>query len=248
VERGGGGDSITGEGDRVTVGCAGWSSFRPAKFFGPEWRNRFSSVLNAYAHVFNFVEVNSTFYKLPKVETAKRWRSEAGDNFLFSVKAHRSITHDKRFRNVEEDVEKLMEVVKAMDAFFVLFQTPRSFRFSEENLKALLDFYELLPEGFTYGFELRGWSNEEVKMFLAKVNAVHVVDPFDREPVRGDPYYFRLHGSPPGERMYKYKYTDEDLRWLKGRVEELEGEVYVVFNNVWMCEDALRFKEILRSP
>ncbi len=202
-------------------------------------------MLNAYARTFNFIEVNSTFYRFPRVETAQRWRREAGEGFKFSVKAHRSITHEKRFKNVEEEVEKLIEVSRALRAFFILFQAPRSFRFSEENLNNILDLLSIIPEDFVYGFELRGWKDEEVKRLLERSDAVHVVDPFDRRSLRGDPFYFRLHGSPPGERMYKYRYTDEDLEWLARYVGELGGEVYVVFNNVWMCEDAARFREVV---
>ena len=155
MERGWGGDSIPGEGARVVVGCAGWSNFRPKQFFGENWKEEFSSVLNAYSKVFNFVEVNSTFYRLPKVETAERWRKEVGDNFLFSMKAPRTITHEKKFEGVERDLEEMLEVVDALDAFFILFQTPRSFRYSEEALEAIISTVETLPKGYIYGFELR---------------------------------------------------------------------------------------------
>ena len=243
MERCGGGDSIEGEAGRYTVGCAGWSSFRPAKVFGTNWKERFSSVLNAYASVFRFVEVNSTFYRLPKRETAERWRKEAGKDFLFSLKAPKSITHEKKFEGVEKDLEAFLEVAEGVDAFFLLFQTPKSLKYSEELEERIAGLLSTLPSRFAVGLELRGWTNEEVEKLLKKVDFVHVVDPFERRSVRGG--YYRLHGSPPGSRMYWYRYTDEDLRKL---LELVEGEqVYVVFNNVWMCEDAIRFLEILRS-
>ncbi len=248
MERGGGGDSIPGESNRIVVGCAGWSSFRPKLLYGEDWKERFRSVLQAYSSVFNFVEINSTFYRLPRVETARRWREEVGESFLFSMKVPRSITHEKKFKGIAEDVERMLEVAKALRTFFILFQTAKSFTFSEERLKLILDLLETLPKGFTYGFELRGWKDEEIMKLLDRADVVHVVDPFDRNPLSGNPYYFRLHGSPPGERMYSYKYTDRDLKWLKGYVEKLEGEIYVVFNNVWMCDDAMRFKDLLERP
>lgn len=244
MERRGGGDSIEGKSDRIVVGCAGWSSFRPKLVYGENWKERFKSVLQAYSTVFNFVEINSTFYRLPKVETARRWRKEVGESFLFSMKAPRTITHEKKFEDVEDIVERMLEIAEALKAFFILFQTPKSFRFSEERLKRIVDLVTSLPKNYIYGFELRGWKDEEVKRLLERVNVVHVVDPFDRRPLRGNPYYLRLHGSPPGEKMYSYKYTDEDLRWLKEYVAGLKGTVYVVFNNVWMCDDARRFREL----
>ena len=171
-----------------------------------------------------------------------------GESFLFSMKAPRTITHEKKFEDVEDVVERMLEVAEALKAFFILFQTPKSFRFSEERLKKIVDLVTSLPKDYIYGFELRGWKDEEVKMLLERADVVHVVDPFDRRPLRGNPYYLRLHGSPPGEKMYSYKYTDEDLRWLKEYVAGLKGTVYVVFNNVWMCDDARRFREFLEQP
>lgn len=221
------------------VGCAGWSSFRPSIIFG-DWRKRFSSVLEAYSNIFNFVEVNSTFYRLPRIDTVKRWRMSVGSDFLFSVKAPKEITHVKRFRDV--DPEPLIEVATALKAFFILFQTPASYKYSTEEEKIIKDFLSTLPDYFVYGFELRGWKKEERE----RIGVVDVTDPFKEEPLPGELTYIRLHGSPPGERMYRYKYTDKDLLWLKKFVDE-RGTVYVVFNNIWMCEDAIRFVKMLSS-
>jgi len=219
------------------VGCAGWSSFRPSIIFG-DWKKKFSSVLEAYSNVFPFVEVNSTFYRRPRIETARRWRESVGEDFLFSVKAPKEITHVKKFRGV--DPEPLIEVASALRAFFILFQTPASYKYSPEEERAIKDFLSTLPKNFIYGFELRGWRREERE----RLGVVDVTDPFKEEPLPGEITYVRLHGSPPGERMYRYKYTDEDLHWLKGFVSKRKN-VYVVFNNIWMCEDALRFVEVM---
>ena len=182
------------------------------------------------------------------MSTAERWRKEAGSKFRFSIKAPKSITHERRFSSVEEETENLIKLARALNAFFLLFQTPKSFKYSDSNLKLVSDYLNSLPKEFILGVELRGWSREEVEKLLKNVEVVHVVDPFKESPLRGDPYYLRLHGSPPGRKMYSYKYTKEDLRYLKRVVEGLEGDVYVVFNNIWMCEDALRFKGTIGSP
>ncbi|MFN3268165.1 MAG: DUF72 domain-containing protein, partial [Zestosphaera sp.] len=76
-------------------------------------------------------------------------------------------------------------------------------------------------------------------------------DPFKWFPpvTRTTSYYFRLHGIGPREVNYRYKYSAEDLRKLKNLLRSLEGvlEVYVMFNNVYMREDALKFKELLQK-
>ncbi|MEM2991420.1 MAG: DUF72 domain-containing protein, partial [Halobacteria archaeon] len=58
--------------------------------------------------------------------------------------------------------------------------------------------------------------------------------------------YFRLHGSPPGKKMYSYRYSDSDLRLLHQKIKSYEdrGEIYCMFNNIAMWDDALRFKEL----
>ena len=75
---------------------------------------------------------------------------------------------------------------------------------------------------------------------------IHCTDPFRSLPVLTEPLtYLRLHGSPPGQRMYRYTYTDEDLRWLASELAKLEvEEVYLLFNNDTMYRDALRFRNI----
>jgi uncharacterized protein YecE (DUF72 family) len=75
------------------------------------------------------------------------------------------------------------------------------------------------------------------------------VDPFRHKPALvKDVVYFRLHGIGPGEVNYNYKYTDADLKRLLGLVrgyEKTAREVYLMFNNISMGDDALCFKQIL---
>ena len=78
-----------------------------------------------------------------------------------------------------------------------------------------------------------------------------MVDPFASEPLHLSSrriLYLRLHGSPPGKRMYSYTYTDEDLRWLERFLRRFEfTKAYVMFNNVTMFDDAYRFLRLLQE-
>jgi uncharacterized protein YecE (DUF72 family) len=83
----------------ITVGCCGWGYLREEDFSAQILR-KFRSKLQAYVQLFRSVEVNSTFYRIPKLETAEKWRSEADEmnkQFEFSVKASKIITHIDRF-------------------------------------------------------------------------------------------------------------------------------------------------------
>ncbi len=224
----------------IRVGTCGWGFLRPKKMGIQDY----SSTLNAYAQLFDVVEVNYTFYRIPRVDTAKRWRKEVPKEFTFTVKAYKGITHEKRFENCDEDVEKTLQIAKILNAPIVLFQTPKSFKQTAENERKILEFLSTLPKGFKYALELRGWQWSDVFR-----EWIWVVDPFAQSPPEQREYYFRLHGAPPGNRMYHYMYTDDDLRWLAGEIKALgkDAEVWVFFNNIWMYEDALRFKELLEG-
>jgi uncharacterized protein YecE (DUF72 family) len=231
----------------------------------------FQGGFKRYISSFDLVEVQQTFYKIPKLETCLRWRSEATSEFEFTIKAWQLVTHppesptyrkaglqivDKEkeryggFKQTPEVFrawEEVLRVCKALDAKIVLFQCPKSFRPTEENLRNMRVFFQKVKRGgLQFVFEPRGeeWSDEVLKGLCAELGLVHGVDPFSRAPVTTDLAYFRLHGSPPGVKIYRYRYTDQDLRRLLGFMDGFK-EVYCLFNNIYMLDDALRFKKLI---
>ena len=105
------------------------------------------------------------------------------------------------------------------------------------------DFFGQIPrEGLQFAWEPRGkWPKELIHQLCEELGLIHCVDPFINKPLFGDFQYFRLHGVTG----YKYNYTDEDLEQLKQWVGKRRS--YLLFNNNWMKENALRFME-LTSP
>ncbi|MGY4706229.1 DUF72 domain-containing protein [Candidatus Bipolaricaulota sp. J31] len=240
---------------RLHVGCCGWNYLRGEDVGEPEWRRKYPHKIALYAAHFPAVEVNSSFYKLPRPATAARWREiadEVNPNFVFTVKAYQGLTHKARFRGEEarEAFRGTAEIARALRAEIVLLQTPPSFGPSEENVAALVGFLrEAERDGLVLVWEPRGrWERERglVEEIVREHGLVHCTDPFKSAPVvTGDLAYLRLHGSPPGDRMYRYTYTDDDLRWLAGFLRELPAdEVYLFFNNDTMYRDALRFMRL----
>ncbi len=246
----------------IRVGTCGWSAKGGRK---------------AYYKYFNVIELQDTFYKLPREETAKRWRETAPVDFEFTVKAWQVITHppssptwrrsgievtpemkDKYgyFRPTDQVFEAWQAVKKLcliLETKVCVFQTPPSFGYSKENADNVEAFFSSIDRaGLVLGWEPRGtWHNhpDEVKRLCDSLDIVHVVDILRRDPVTThDVCYFRLHGLGGREVNYRYKYTDKDLAVLKEKVERYEEEsevVYVMFNNIYMFEDALRFKKLL---
>ncbi|MEM2270703.1 MAG: DUF72 domain-containing protein, partial [Nitrososphaerota archaeon] len=155
-------------------------------------------------------------------------------------------------REVMESWEVTLEACRALRAEFCVVQTPASFTDTPSNVENALRFFrEIDRDGLTIGFEPRGWSEPWVKKVCEEADVVHVVDPFASEPVHLSSkrvLYLRLHGSPPGKKMYSYTYTDEDLRKLERYLRRIEfRRAYVMFNNVTMFDDAYRFLHLLQE-
>jgi uncharacterized protein YecE (DUF72 family) len=217
----------------IKVGCCGYPT-----------------AMKKYQENFSLVELNTTFYRYPKMSTVSRWRNKAPENFKFTVKAHQDISHKFKF-SIKPSVkafEQMKEICKTLKARILLIQTPRSFR--PDKLKDACEFLDKINrEDLIIVWETRGpsWNEPATREKLAKtlqrLEVPHVTDPFRETPTyTSNVAYFRLHGL--GERMYYYQYTDKELKKLHEFVKPLEAkgkEVYVLFNNLSMFDDAVRF-------
>ena len=226
----------------------------------------FPIAMKKYFEEFDVVEVQKTFYTPISVETARKWRKMSPDSFEFCVKALQIITHPpssptyrksklkvkdggffKPIKEVFEAWQLTKSVADALRAKIIVFQTPKSFKECEANIRNMEEFFTSI-ERYKFVWEARGWSERSIKEVCKKLDLIHCVDPFVARPVYGDLNYFRLHGSH--EKMYKHKYTQDELKWLKDLCKSYEKQgkdSYVLFNNIYMREDALRFLEILQG-
>ncbi|TLZ51855.1 MAG: DUF72 domain-containing protein [Methanobacteriota archaeon] len=216
------------------------------------------------------LEVQQTFYKPPRIETAKRWRERAPADFEFTAKAWQLITHEPpsptyrkagisidenrrdrygSFRPTEEVFaawEQTRKVCEAMRATFIVFQTPESFGPTAKNKENLYAFFGgITAKGFVPTWEPRGpWPLHVTERICEDLGLQHATDPFAMDLVDQPRAYYRLHGSPPGPKMHAHTYTDEDLRRILGFCDEVD-ESYVLFDNIAMYGDALRFSAML---
>ena len=219
----------------------------------PDWKRSYSHKLQLYAAHFPVVEVNSTFYRLPKPDTAARWRDLAdrvNEAFEFTVKVNQQVTHKSRFRGEEarRAFSETAAIARLLRARILLLQCPPSFGPTQENEAALREFLAGVDrEGLVLAWEPRGkWRGvpERVAALCEELGLIHCTDPFQDWPQAGDFLYLRLHGAPPGARMYYYRYTPADLKWLRGELTRRGSLAYVLFNNVYMAQDALAFKRL----
>jgi len=224
----------------IRVGCCGYPTSM-SKYHG--W--------------FKLVELNVTFYRFPRLSTVEKWRERAPSDFEFTVKANQQITHKSKMRLEEASrkaFQEMKQICRTLNAKVLLFQTPASFR--PENIETAKKFFAgINRENLTLVWETRGpaWETPEAREKLVEalkeVEVSHVVDPFKTSPVYNVRVaYFRLHGL--AERLYYYQYTNEELKQLKEKVEPFlkrKLEVYVLFNNLAMLEDAIRFKKYVET-
>jgi uncharacterized protein YecE (DUF72 family) len=232
------------------VGCCGWTESQ-ARYFSD----------------FAAIELQTTFYEPPSVNVAKRWRMEAPSGFRFCMKAWQLITHTpasptyRRLKSAvsytEKDLygsfrpteqvwlawQRTKEVADTLRAEVIVFQCPKSFLPSSENIRNLNAFFRDIDRAdYTLAWEPRGseWGPSLVRDLCRGNQLIHCVDPFQSDPVYGSFLYWRLHGKA----NYRYRYTDEDLALLEAKLKGQAtgtGPNYILFNNVYSREDAIRF-------
>ena len=221
-----------------------------------------------YYSKFDIVEVQTTFYNLPRPSTAIRWNSEAPRGFEYAVKAWQTITHppdsltyrrtkleipEPKLKNygffrptdeVREAWKRTKEIVDILKAGMVLFQSPPSFVENMDSVLNVRTFFEEAERGeFKMLWEPKGkWSEDTIRGLCNDLDIVHCVDPFKDNQLHGEIAYYRLYGIG----AYGYKYTDGDLTRLLELCPK-DKECYVVFNNMSMLEDALRFRFMVRN-
>ena len=164
------------------------------------------------------------------------------------------------FQDTEEVWWAWSETLRAardLDASIIVLQTPASFSYTQENFARITSFLERADRGGRrIAWEPRGdwWSHPEVLASIEEKYDIIIAGDFLRgrlSPCKSSARtgYARLHGLGGREVNYKYKYTDDDLNKLRNIISRLDCDsVYVMFNNVYSYDDAVRFKRLLKGP
>jgi len=245
----------SGQHGRVHLGTSG--------FVYKEWKGLFypetlpaSAWLDYYARVFTTVELNNTFYRLPRADAVKRWKLESPRGFRFVAKGSRFITHMKRLTDPAPSVEKYFEPLRELGRKLVavLWQLPP--QMTRPDPQRLDHFLQALPRRYRYIFEFRhdAWHTEEVLSVLdAHGVAVCEHDLVKARPPRptGGFRYLRFHGAT-GKYNGRYgtarlaPFAEDLLEWSRhGK------DAFVYFNNDRFGHailDALAFSDLLGEP
>jgi uncharacterized protein YecE (DUF72 family) len=235
----------------IHIGTSGWSYKHWRGTFYPE-NIKVKDHFKYYQAHFNTVEINNTFYRLPKKETFISWKTDVSADFVYMIKASRFITHMKKLHDPQESTALFLDHVRLLGKKLgaILFQLPPVMKV---NIELLEQFISKLPTSYRYVFEFRNisWYTDAVYRTLQKYNCAFCIYELEghQSPVitTADFVYVRLHG--PGKK-YQGSYTDATLKHWADQCESWakDKDVFVYFDNDqegYAAFNAIRLMEIL---
>jgi uncharacterized protein YecE (DUF72 family) len=233
------------------IGCAGWNIPKEAAAAFPAA----GSHLERYGAVFPVVEINSSFYKPHQPKTYARWAESVPDDFRFSVKVPRAITHDAQMRDIDALLARFAGEVKELGHKLgcLLVQTPPKLGFHDVTAR---DFFMRLEDTFGCMIACEGrhpsWFSDIATEVLRERKVTRVIaDPAAGQPGPHVPttpdVYMRLHGAP---RIYYSSYSQD---YLDALVRDLEAHraagrrVWCIFDNTAAGEAVPNALDVLQA-
>ena len=222
--------------EQLRIGCAGWSI--PKGYAGrfPEE----GSHLERYAQVFNAVEINSSFYRPHKPATYERWAASVPEGFRFAVKVPRTITHNRRLKDVSTEIHSFLAECEHLGPKLgpLLVQLPPTLAFDAQTVSA---FFSTLRELFSGDVACeprhRTWFAPEPNEILSEFQVARVAADPAVVPEAAEPggwsglVYYRLHGSP---RIYYSAYPADYLETISRKLAESAANntpTWCIFDN-----------------
>lgn len=242
------------------VGTSGCSYGAWGEIFYPQKVRSSSERLAFYSQSFNTVEVNYSFYHLPKPDTCAKWGETVPASFVFALKASRFITHIRRLDGVEEAWEKFLTSVRTLGNRLgpILFQFPASFQADPARLARFLALVRrdrgtprIHP---VLEFRHPSWFTEATYGILRGARATLCIAHSSRYPcveeVTADLVYYRFHGP---KELFASRYTNRQLQsWATRMRRDLDAgkTVCAYFNNdvrAYAVENARTLRDLVEA-
>ncbi len=238
---------------RYYIGTSGWHY--------DHWREKFyprglakSRWLGFYSEKFSTVELNNSFYRLPSERAFANWRDSSPEEFVFSVKVSRYITHIKRLKNTTEPISNFMARARLLEGKLgpLLYQLPQNMK---RDYQILDEFLKIIPENSCNVFEFRhnSWFDAGIFELLRHYNAgfcIYDMPDFTTPVIATSDFaYVRFHGS---RQLYGSCYSEKEMEDWALRITELGvRNVYAYFNNDaegFATRNALMLRRLLEIP
>lgn len=236
---------------KYNIGCSGFYYKDWVGKFYPEDLNK-SKWLEFYAESFDTVEINNSFYRMPKEKTVQGWYDRTPEDFTFTLKGSRYVTHIKRLKDIAESVAYFYHLadILAEKLGCILWQLPPSLK---KDMERLENFCKTLKPHYKNVIEFRhpSWFDDEVYALLTKYQVAYCIisapEGLPEDVITTANFaYIRFHGKTY---WYNYNYSKEQLLQWKEKMEALDVEqVFVYFNNdynVRAVENGKLLKELL---
>ena len=216
------------------LGTSGFAydEWKHGVFYTEGLKNR--EMLSYYSSQLTSVEINYTFRRFPTPKSLTTWREQAGDGFVFTLKANQRITHFKRLHDTDDDVRDFLELAKLLGDKLgcVLFQCPPNLEYDRGLIEGFVGY--LPPPGsgnprFAMEFRHPSWSAAR-ELLLEQGIAWCVAETDDKDPKPED-----LSWEPAGYlRLRKTEYTDEELAGWAARIRpalDAGADVFTYFKH-----------------
>ena len=224
---------------RAYVGCSGWQYKDWRGIVYPEKLPQRAWFAH-YATLFDTVEINNTFYRLPPPETVEGWAKQAPPGFVYALKLGQFGSHRMKLRDAQSWLPNHLDRAERLGPSLgpTLVQLPPRWK---RNVERLAEFLSVAPDTMRWAVELRdpSWQHDDVYDLLAKHNvALCHHDLLASHPlvVTADWTYDRFHGPNALEQPYNGKYPRRRLAKLADRMAatlDAGHDVYAYFNNDW---------------
>ncbi|MEM0075096.1 MAG: DUF72 domain-containing protein [Conexivisphaerales archaeon] len=215
---------------KLAIGTGGWGYY-----------NASGDKLKVYAELFDFVEVNYTFYSNPPIPMISSWRNRVPKTFEFAVKCNRAITHVCSLTPEQEcmdEVDYMIEVCKILRSNIIVLQTPAYLSLNLQKIKkSMVIFDSFISSSIMPVLEHRGTIDRDSLELLKDKGIVYCSDLTKENPAyNADIVYTRLFGTGDPFKEKEYSAIEHRLRKTKAK------KAYLVFHGVTMYSDALSFR------
>lgn len=220
---------------QIRIGCAGWSiPTSQGEHFASS-----GSHLERYASRLNAVEINSSFYKTHRQATYERWAQAVPNDFRFSVKIPKSITHQKKLNEVSDDLTTFLANTQGLEHKLdtLLVQLPPTLEFDSDIVSRFFEaFRNHCARNIVCEPRHKSWFTDAANKLLERFHIARVAADPAIIPEAGEPAgwrqvaYYRLHGSP---RKYYSSYDSHFLTTLRHRLQHETNpqETWCIFDN-----------------
>lgn len=232
------------------IGTSGWNYPHWKTIFYPENIPR-TKWLEYYSERFDTVELNATFYRLPKEQTFKNWHKRTPQGFIYSVKISKFITHTKRLKECEDALLRFYSAIKHLKEKLgpILIQLPPGLKYEKPLFES---FCSLLKSSYKHTLEVRNktWLCDEAFEIMKRHNISFCISdtagryPYHEE-ITADFIYIRLHGS---KKLYTSEYTEKEITEWASKIKDWDMNTYVYFDNdfnAYAVKNAIQLKELL---